>query len=365
MGTGPIALDGDPAAPHTLRLSGDSDPSLENTLSSKLTGNLALIKSGASTWVLTGNNDFTGGTVIESGRLQIGEGGSLSGHVDNAGTLGFRNSADSVFGGSISGTGLLVKEGSGKLTLSGQSDFAGETEIAAGALELTGSLAGDIHVANGATFDVSHLVQAYGVGAGHSLSVDGTVEGSVEVSGTVSGQGSINGGLTILAGGTLASGLNGPGALGITGTLTLSGGATLSLQLTNLTDGLLNASAVHLTGEDGGVMLNLSLLGSAQLAEIGQVIFLVNNTGSDGILGTFANATGSYLFGDQTETILADTINGQQYAISYDADLSTGAFHGGNDIAVMAIPEPSTGAVLLAGVAVLGGWRRLRRRAAR
>jgi hypothetical protein len=172
----------------------------------------------------------------------------------------------------------------------------------------------------------------------------------------------INGGLTVLTGGTLSPGVNGAGSLRLSGVLTLSGGATLSLQLTSLTDTLLTASAVHLVGEDGGVALNLSLLGNAQLAEIGQVIFLVSNTGSDGILGAFANATSSYLFGDQSVTILADPINGQPYAISYDADLATGAFHGGNDIAIMAVPEPSTGAILLLGVGLLGSWRRRRRR---
>jgi hypothetical protein len=65
--------------------------------------------------------------------------------------------------------------------------------------------------------------------------------------------------------------------------------------------------------------------------------------------------------------MVLDTVtlsNGQQFAIVEDANFSTNSYTGGNDLALIAVPEPSTGVSLLAGLGSLLGLQRFRRRRA-
>src|SRR5262249_29936399 len=81
-------------------------------------GPAKLTKSDAGTLVLVGNNTYTGGTTIEAGTLQLGNGGttgSIIGNVTDNGVLAFNRSDSATFGGVISGTGSLVKDGVGTL----------------------------------------------------------------------------------------------------------------------------------------------------------------------------------------------------------------------------------------------------------
>ena len=79
------------------------------------------------------------------------------------------------------------------------------------------------------------------------------------------------------------------------------------------------------------------------------LFFIVINDLSDAISGTFSNAAiqgGTYTF------------DGQQFAISYLGDYGTTSFTGGNDVVLMAVPEPT--AALLGGIGVLFLLRRRR-----
>ena len=61
------------------------------TLTGTISGGGALTKNGASTLILTADNSYAGGTTINAGILQVGNGGasgSIIGNVaDNSGTL--------------------------------------------------------------------------------------------------------------------------------------------------------------------------------------------------------------------------------------------------------------------------------------
>ena len=130
------------------------------TVASRLTGNGSLIKQDLGTLILTGANDYAGGTRIASGVLQIGDGGTgglLPGDVDIAGatgngtpTLAFNRSDDVGYGGKITGWGQLRQQGSGALTLTGDSSgFGGATIVQAGVLRVNGALGGAATVAGG------------------------------------------------------------------------------------------------------------------------------------------------------------------------------------------------------------------------
>ncbi|MGQ9367163.1 autotransporter outer membrane beta-barrel domain-containing protein [Azospirillum sp. A39] len=119
-------------------------------LSGTVSGDGALVKRGAGALVLTGANAY-GGTVVEAGTL-VGDAGSIAGDAAVAGALVFRQAGDGTYAGAISGQGgaSVVKEGAGRLSLSGDSAaFAGTTTVAAGTLAVDGTLGGVVEVATG------------------------------------------------------------------------------------------------------------------------------------------------------------------------------------------------------------------------
>lgn len=131
--------------------------------------NGALTKAGAGTLILAGANTFTGLTTINAGALQLGVNDAMPSGNDVAlggGTLdvnGTTQTLDSLTGsGSVlmgggtltlgsggssftaaavfSETGVLMKSGSGTLTLTGTHPFAGTTTVNAGSLLMNGTL---------------------------------------------------------------------------------------------------------------------------------------------------------------------------------------------------------------------------------
>ncbi|MGX5776916.1 autotransporter-associated beta strand repeat-containing protein [Methylorubrum zatmanii] len=126
------------------------------TYAGAVSGSGTLEKRGAGTLTLTGTSTLSGGTTITAGTLRIGAGGtagSVAGSIANSGTLVFDRSDDLVAGGAITGSGTLVKRGSGSLTLTGANSAGAGTTVAAGTLTLTSGtrLDGDVTVQAGAT----------------------------------------------------------------------------------------------------------------------------------------------------------------------------------------------------------------------
>lgn len=104
-----------------------------------ISGAGGLIKNGAGGQTLTGNNTYTGDTVVNAGTLFIGAGGttgSITGNLVNNASVFFFRSDDSTYGGAISGAGTLYKEGDGTLTLTGENTYTGRTIIYNGTLAL-------------------------------------------------------------------------------------------------------------------------------------------------------------------------------------------------------------------------------------
>ncbi len=146
------------------------DQSTDQTLSNRISGGGAVVQNGTGTLTLSGSNNYTGGTIIKMGTLDIGEdralGESAGGITFEGGTLrvgnGFTSSRHvtleagggtiqtdglATFSGVIgngAGAGTLVKTGAGTLTLGGANTYTGGTEVRAGQLNVAsgGTLGG-------------------------------------------------------------------------------------------------------------------------------------------------------------------------------------------------------------------------------
>ena len=108
-----------------------------------LAGPATLFKTGAGQLNLYTLNTYSGGTTIDEGVLQLGDGvsvnGNLGGNVTNDDTLIFANPTTLSSSASITGSGALTKNGAGTLTLSGAQTYTGLTTINAGNLQFSGA----------------------------------------------------------------------------------------------------------------------------------------------------------------------------------------------------------------------------------
>ncbi len=227
------------------------------------------------------------------------------------------DATDSAFTGSITGSLTLAKQGAGTLSLGGSNTFSGVTTVNGGKLIVSGALSGTV---------------------------------SVQVnSGTLGGSGSINpaANVSVSAGGVIAPGV-GIGTLS-TGPLAFADGSAFTLEIgATASDKLLIAGAGMLSGT---VMLNLSLLADP----LDSTLFTVLD-GTSLLTGYASGARFSYA-GQSLPDGAVFTVNDgsftQDFKINYLAD-------GGNDVTLLAVPEPGSAASLLLGLASVCArrWRK-------
>jgi autotransporter-associated beta strand protein len=104
----------------------------------------SLIKTGTGTLILSGANAYTGGTTINAGTLQLGNGGttgSIMGNVVNNSTFAINRSDTFTFSGVISGSGAFQQMGSGTTILTANNSYTGTTTVNAGTLIVNGVIA--------------------------------------------------------------------------------------------------------------------------------------------------------------------------------------------------------------------------------
>ena len=153
----------------------DSANLIFQTVGSRTYGNLisgtgTLNKTGAGTLTLTGTHTYTGVTTVSSGTLQLGDGttnGSIpsTAWVADNGVVVFNVSGNQTVGQWFISGGLIVKTGTGTLTLTGNNTQGAGTTISAGVLSISSTAAlsnwstnGKYSVASGATLAVANAV---------------------------------------------------------------------------------------------------------------------------------------------------------------------------------------------------------------
>ena len=111
------------------------------TFSGLITGGISLIMSGSGYQTLAGVNTYTGSTSITGGTLQVGNGatGSLATSgitLSNGGVLNIDSAWTLTTANFISGTGSVVKSGTGALTLEAANSYSLGTTITGGTVAM-------------------------------------------------------------------------------------------------------------------------------------------------------------------------------------------------------------------------------------
>lgn len=230
-----------------------------------------LTQSGSATLSLTANNSFSGGITINSGTLQIGNGGTngtlgSGATITNNGTLTINRSGAMVLTNAIAGTGNYTQTGGGTVTMMASNNFTGTTTVSNGKLILgqAQALAGQgalvVQAAgtndlNGYDLTVARLYSSSGAG-GRIVNDSGTGTSALII--TYNGTGSADSSIIIAdndgTGGKIQLVMNGTSTQMIRSANTYSGGTIIN-------SGALQArSANNAFGSGTNIILNGGML---------------------------------------------------------------------------------------------------------
>ncbi len=277
LGTGDVTI----AESATLALS-------QGTLDNNVTGGGQIVKTGNDELIVTGDNTYSGGTTITGGTLTADYADSLgTGVIANSGVL---QVGEGELENTLSGSGSLVKTGTGELTLSGDNTYSGGTTITGGTLtaDHADSLGTGV-IANSGVLQVGEGELENTLSGSGLLVKTGTGEL------TLSGDNTYSGGTTIDDGVLIATNVNalGGGDVDNTGTLkldaegefnlanvTTQSGATTELakgttlnvdSLTQQADSTLNIDLSKANGESAITADSVTLGGTLNVTGIGSV----------------------------------------------------------------------------------------------
>lgn len=247
--TAPVTLQGTGARTIALGGTNTGDNTMGGTIAdASVSGRTTLAKNDSGTWVLTGNNTYTGNTVVNDGNLVIGDGGTTGNAgagnviVDSAtSTLSINRGDTFDFSGTLSGPGTLAQIGTGTTRLTSVGNSIGATTVSAGTLEVDGAL----------------VTSSIGMSGTSTLNVDGTVQGDTGGAAAFTGDGgastiNVNTGGTLRANGSLGGGND---VLNLAGALD-TGSAALSLGDGDDTFTFSDGATISGAGIDAGASVN-------------------------------------------------------------------------------------------------------------
>ena len=311
-----------------------------------ISGSGDLFKEGTGTLTLTAANTYTGRTYIDTGTLKLGGSNRLSSTGDlfvaargtfdldgytqtvgafgggayiggvstvalGSGSLTFGNSFDRDFMGQLTGSGSIIKQGTGTQTMSGDSSaYTGTTAVNGGSMIVTGDMSNS----------------AITVNSGGTLGGTGTV-GAVTVNGIIA-----------------------PGLANAIGTLNVNG--TYTQAANSFYDVNLNAAGasdlVNVTGAaniNGGTVRVTAAMGGYNPTTVYTIM-----TSSGALTGAFAGTTSNFAFLDPSLTY--DTHNAYLTLVRNSVDFSAigrtpNQISAGNGLAALGMANPVVAAALM------------------
>jgi autotransporter-associated beta strand protein len=325
------------------------------TISTAVTGfSGGLTKTGAGTLTLSGSNGYTGSTRINAGTLAVSGGSAIAdnqavilanaagatlqlngnetilnvtgggfsgGNVNVQGnTLTLSGNAAYAFGGTFSGTGSggIVKQGAGTLTLSNKNSFAGTIALEGGTLSFTygndgtGTLialssGGAFNMANGTTLNINPSANLPVGVIGSQLQAANGGTPPFPYGFTIANDVNIASG-TSIANVTIAGNEN---SVRFTGNVTggTSGSQTLAITTGNSQDRQVVAFSGVIADGSGGT---LGLAATLRAANNGAYVNLTNNNTFTGPISvtTTGNAPGYLVIGGERYGVAPDLVTG-------------------------------------------------------
>ena len=288
------------AAPLTLASSAAFAPAsgTQLTISGAIGGPGGLSLADSGTLILSNtNNTYTGGTTVSAGTLQ-GTTASLQGSIANNATLVFNQATDGTYAGTINGSGLVGKSGSGQLTFSSINVTSGPIAVNQGTLVVPSGLAtgGPLTVSSGATLQAAGLIGRAVTGAGTVTATGDLIIGNSQQTGQ----------------------FNMGGAPGVGGTLNIGGNALVILSA----DTAILGSQTNIGPGGSLTALNGVQLGNPSSVDSTKVL---TATGNATINGNFVNngvvngptGSGQELTFTQFVKGAGSTTGNVEYAASY------------------------------------------------
>lgn len=318
---------------------------------------------------------------------------AFNGNINNGtNLLTISGSFNSFISGVISGTGGLVKLGTGTNFLSGANIYTGNTAISAGALNLQNSSAlgganATATIASGATLQLQGGI----VLTNQNLTLSGSGVSALGALRSLTNNNAWNGPITLAAAATIACDTNslalGPGGLVVsnflttftgggninaggsigngTGGLTKSGAGTLTLTASNSYGGLTTVSAGVLNVQNssalGGTTLGTTVASGAVLQLQGGIsvageTLSVSGTGISGG-GAFRNFSGSNSWSGTITSVATSTINADAGTLYIGANIINAAslvtFTNNGTINFAGVLGSSTGGLTKTGTGTL------------
>jgi autotransporter-associated beta strand protein len=338
----------------------------------------ALNKTGPGTLILNGANSYTGSTIIQSGIVQVGTGGTSgslgTGPIVNNSAIVINRSDAVTIPGPLSGAGTLTQNG-GTLILAGNNvSYAGDVFVTSGTLNLahaSGIGAGNLSLTNTMLTESASATLSNGANAGSTSFSNLTVSGdnTIDTGGTNSmtiaeqligpigttitrnaGTGNLHFGI---AGNTSFSNANFSGSFSNTnGTVSFSRGAGSANARWSF-----SGDTVTLTGVNGTINFG-SLSGNSNIAASGTARVhtgqLSESTTYTGVLGSSSGSTMAFRkLGTGTLTLTGQNLYASGQAITallgYNTVISAGTLMLGSSSTGTASGPlgPSSGVVLL------------------
>ena len=270
-----------------------------------------ITKIGDGTMTLNGSSSYTGATTINAGTLQIGNGGttgalSTSSAITVNGTLVFNRSdtirAGGNFSSTISGTGVIVQNGSGILELSGAGiTHSGGTILNSGTIQITSSNSfgsGVLTLNSGTLSSSSGSARSFT----NAITIGGNVQiGSATQTGAITASGNITLGDSVRTLTIEGNGANLSGVISGTGGLTKAGAGSLTLNGSNTYTGstTVNAGTLRL----GGTSDTNSLSGEVTINSGGTLNYDGSRNNKISDAANISISGGTFDAGANTETI--------------------------------------------------------------